>query len=231
MKRALLQLHGLRYRASRKTASMAWPACLMLLVAGAPLAAWADTNTTTAPLTNPRQAVSASARLDFTVNVGKFIFFRVGTGAFPTASGTVDTVSFNTVPSIPGGPTTPVNGASTGVSWNKTVPSFTAPGTTLPVEVRSNAGAVSIRATATTPLTSGADSIPLSSVVITSSDANLPAPLVPDTGTGAAVAVTGTAFSNLVTVRAANWTFAYANAASPTAGNYTGQITFTASAP
>jgi hypothetical protein len=206
-------------------------AALWLAGIAAASVAHAEETTDRAPANNPNRAVSTSARLDFTINIGKFLFFRVGTGAFPTASATVDTVTFNTTPSIPGVPTAPVNGNSTVAGWNKTGPTFTAPGTVLPVEVRSNAGPVSLRATATTLLTSGGDSIPLSSVVITSSDANLPAPLVPDTGTGAAVAVAGTAFSNLVTVRSANWTFAYVNAASPAAGNYTGQITFTASAP
>jgi hypothetical protein len=42
--------------------------------------------------------------------------------------------------------------------------------------------------------------------------------------------VTGTSFSNLVTIRNANWTFSYAPVA-PAAGNYTGQVTFTASVP
>jgi hypothetical protein len=97
--------------------------------------------------------------------------------------------------------------------------------------VRSNAGQVTIRATATTGLTSGANTIALSSIVITSNDSNLPAPLVPNAGLGASVNVSGSTFSNLVTSRAANWTFAYNNAALPSAGIYTGQITFTASAP
>lgn len=193
--------------------------------------AWADQSTTTAPSLNPNQSVSASARLDFVLNIGKFIFFRVGTGAFPSASGTVDTVSFNAVPSIPAGAVVPASGNNTPVSWNGAAPTFSAASTTLPVEVRSNAGQVSIRATASVPLTSGTNSIPLSQIVVTSSDANLPAPPVPNAGTGAAVNVAGTAFSNLVTSRSANWTFAYNPPAAPAAGIYTGQISFTASAP
>lgn len=192
----------------------------------------ADSQTVTAPLLNPARAVSATARLDFTISMGKFLFFRVGTGAYPTASGTIDTVSFITQPTIPAGAVAPVNGNNTAVNWNGAAPAFSTPATVvLPVEVRSNAGQVTVRATATTPLTSGANSIALSRITVTSSDANLPAPLIPDTGTGAAVNVTGTSFSGLVTVRSANWTFAFNPAPSPLAGAYTGQVAFTASAP
>ncbi|MCJ0764770.1 hypothetical protein [Variovorax terrae] len=174
---------------------------------------------------------SSTANLDFVLNIGKFIFFRVGTGAFPTASATVDTVAFNAVPAIPAGAVVPVAGNNTTVVWNGALPAFTAAATSLPVEVRSNAGQISIRATATTPLNSGANNIPLSQIVLSSSDANLPAPVVPNTGTGPAVNVTGTAFSNLVTVRSANWTFSYNPLATQRAGVYTGQISFTASSP
>ena len=195
---------------------------------------WADQQTTTAPNNNGTQAVSATARLDFTLNIGKFIFFRVGTGAYPTASSTVDTVAFNTTPSIPAGAVTPVVGNNRSVNWSGAAPTFsvTTSNNVLPVEVRSNAGQISIRAQATTPLTSGANTIPMSQIVVTSSDVpNLPAPLIPDSGQGAAVNVAGTSFSNLVTVRSANWTFAYNALTSPTAGTYSGQITFTASSP
>ena len=176
---------------------------------------------------------SATAFLDFEINIDKFIFFRVGTGAFPSASGTVDTVNFTLTPQIPPGPITPANGNSTALSWNAAAPTYNVGGSNLvlPVEVRSNAGTVSLRAAVTSALVSGANSIPLSQITIASSDANLPAPLIPNAGTGPAVNVTGTAFSNLVTVRSANWTFSYSAATAPRAGVYNGQITFTASAP
>ncbi|RZJ24501.1 MAG: hypothetical protein EOO54_09265 [Haliea sp.] len=185
---------------------------------------WADQATDTAPGGQPNRAVTARADLDFILNIGKFIFFRVGTGAFPTASGTVDTVAFDAVPTIPAG-------TGTTVVWSGALPSFTAGATSLPVEVRSNTGQISIRATATTLLNSGANNIPLSQIVLTSSDANLPAPLIPDAGTGPAVNVAATGFANLVTVRNANWTFAYNPLVTQRAGVYTGQISFTASSP
>ncbi len=185
-----------------------------------------------APNAVPNQAVSASARLDFITNIGKFVFLRVGTGAYPTASGTVDAPSFALTASIPATAAAPTNGNNTIINWNKTAPTFgTATNTVLPVEVRSNAGQVTLQATATTPLTSGANTLPLSSIVVTTSDANLPAPVIPNSGVGASVNVVGSSFTNLVTTRAANWTFSYNNPTAPTAGIYTGQVTFKASAP
>lgn len=220
-----------RPAAPRRWAAQAlWVGVLAGAALGAP--ARADTQTATAPNNNPTQAVSVAARLDFTINMGKFLFFRVGTGTYPTASSAVASVSFAPQPSIPAGGVAPADGNSTAVNWSGAAPGFSVPGSTvLPVEVRSNAGQVTIRASATTPLTSGANSIALSRVTIASNDAALPAPLIPDTGTGAAVNVAGTAFSNLVTVRSADWTFSFNPSPMPQAGAYTGQVTFTASAP
>ena len=176
---------------------------------------------------------TSSASLDFTINIGKFIFFRIGSVPFPAVSTNVNTVSFNAQPAILVGPVTPVNGNSNSLNWSGAAPAFaiTSSGATLPVEVRSNAGTVSIRASVVSALTSGANSIALSQILISSSDASLPAPTVPNTGSSAPVTVTGTAFSNLVTTRAANWTFSYNPAVTPMAGSYTGQISFTASSP
>jgi hypothetical protein len=177
--------------------------------------------------------LSTTANLDFTIAIDKFIFFRIGDGAWPTPGGTTSTVGFVLTPSIPGVPTTPAAGSNQSVNWSGAAPTFSiAPsGNVLPVEVRSNAGQVTLRATATSALASGSNTIPLSEITIASSDSNLPAPSIPDSGTGTAVNVVGTSFSNLVTLRTANWTFSYANLASRTAGTYTGQVTFTASSP
>lgn len=177
--------------------------------------------------------LSTGVNLDFTIAIDKFIFFRIGDGAWPTPGGTTSTVSFALTPSIPAVPTTPVAGNNTSVNWSGAAPGFsvTPSGNALPVEVRSNAGQITLRATATTPLANGANTIPLSEITIASSDANLPAPQIPNTGTGTAVNVVGTTFANLVTQRTATWTFSYANLASRTAGTYTGQVTFTASSP
>lgn len=199
-----------------------------LAVAAGTRPAMADRQTTTAPLSAPEQTVSASAALDFNINIGKFIFFRVGSGAFPVASGTVDTVTLDTSASFPASVT---NGTAMPLSWDGSVPLFASTANaTLPVEVRSNAGQIALRTTVVSPLSNGSASIPFSAIHIVSSDSNLPAPPVPDSGTGAAVNVTGTAFANLVTERVADWTFSYADSSDSTAGSYTGVLMFTASA-
>ncbi len=193
-----------------------------------PCAALAGT-TTTAGLGNP-----AAVDLKFTVNIDKFVFFRLGDGAWPTLSGTVNSAAFVLTPSIPGGPTTPVVANNTAANWNGGAPTFSvAPsaGVTLAVEVRSNGGPVSLRAAATSPLTNGTATIPMSEITITSSNSLLPAPAIPASGTGSTVTVATTDATNFVTQSSANWTFFYANSANRPAGNYQGVVTFTASSP
>ena len=83
-------------------------------------------------------------------------------------------------------------------------------------------------------LTSGTHTIPMSEIVVSSSDTNLPAPVIPASGAGSTVLVTGGGsgtVNSLVTVRNATWTFGFANSASWSAGNYSGQLQFTASVP
>ncbi|MEJ5125488.1 hypothetical protein WH367_05475 [Comamonas sp. MYb21] len=174
--------------------------------------------------------------LNFSIQIDKYVFFRIGDGAWPTPGGTTSQVGFNLSPTIPAVPITPINGNNTAVNWNGAAPAFavTASGNVLPVEVRSNGGQVSVYATVTTPLTSGSNTIPMNMVSITSSDAALPAPTLPASGTGTSVNVTGGGtgtVNSLVTIRTANWTFGYNSAISRTAGNYSGQLSFTASVP
>lgn len=219
-----------RAPAARPAHRAAAALCCLAALAAAMSGARADSSTSSAGTSVPR---STSANLDFTISIQKFLFFGVGNSPWPTESNAVSTVSFALTPSIPGGPTTPAAGNNTGVNWNGAAPVFAVAATNnvLPVEVRSNAGQVSIRAEATTPLASGANTIPMSEITIASSSAGLPAPPIPATGTGAAVNVPGTSFNSLVTLQRANWTFSYANSASRTAGTYNGVVTFTASTP
>ena len=191
---------------------------------------FADQSTVTNPASNPNGAISASARLDFQINMGKFIFLRVGAD-----SSTVDKVSFQLTPSIPSGGVIPSNGSNVAVNWNGAAPTFSTAATNnvVPVAVRSNAGQVSLYATVAVDLSNGTHTIPMSQILVSSSNAGLPAPVIPSAamGTGASVNVTGTSFSGLVTVQNANWTFSYANTVSAAAGTYTGRITFVATAP
>lgn len=221
--------------------------CAMAMLCLSPAGAWADLQTGTNPAATPNAAISRTARLDFIINIDKMLFLRVGSGSGfsgaasgsgPAAGGTIDTLTFTSTPTIPAAATAPSNGNNIAASWNGTAPGFSASAPqALPVEVRSNAGQVSIVGQATTPLTSGANTLPMSSIGITSSDpGNLPAPVVPNAGLSASVLVAsggaGTAAApTLLTYRTASWTFAHTPVAGATAGLYNGQITFTASAP
>ncbi len=125
------------------TRPMAWLALSMAL-GGLGHAAHAASSTTGPSLLVP---LSTSVNLDFTIAIDKFIFFRIGDGTWPTPGGTTSSVAFVLAPSIPGVPTTPVAGSNTSVNWSGAAPSFsiTPSGNVLPVEVRSNAGQVTLR--------------------------------------------------------------------------------------
>ncbi|HPY40037.1 MAG TPA: hypothetical protein PLM98_05930 [Thiolinea sp.] len=200
---------------------------LALLISLIAVSARAELDTLAGTTGSPGRALTVSARLDFNINIDKVIYFRVG-----DASG-INTVDITTTASIPTS-TTPVT-ATTGnnkpVAWNGAAPSFSTMNTvSLPVQLRSNAGQVNIKTTVSSPLSNGTISLPFSGLKITSNDSNFPAPLVPDTGTGASVNVTPT-LSGLVTERTANWSFAYSTTQPLSAGVYNGQLLFTASAP
>lgn len=189
--------------------------------------AQAELDTMAGTSSNPYRALTVNARLDFNINIDRFIYFRLGSAT------TVDTVSLTTVPSIPTSttPITPTNGNNKTTLWSGAAPSFTSTTVSLPVQLRSNAGQVSLRTTVSSSLSNSSGSLPFSALNITSTDSGFPAPPVPDTGTGTSVNITPTAFSNLVTSRDANWSFAYNSTQPLVAGVYTGELLFTASAP
>lgn len=173
----------------------------------------------------PYRALNVSARLEFNINIDQFIYFRIGNVS------SIDTVSLTTAASLPTTtlPVIPSDGNNTAILWNGTAPSFASNTVSLPVQVQSNAGQVSLKTTVTAPLSNASGTLPFSALTITSSDNHLPAPPVPDTGTGSAVSVTTSSYG-LVTSRAANWFFTY-NAQTINPGVYTGKLLFTASAP
>ena len=193
--------------------------CLTPLLAGV---AHADFNSKTAPHSHPRAAVSASARLDFAVTLGSFLSLQVG-----SPGATIDTVGFDLASlASPTCTATPLpicfgNGRPVDASTNRS----------LGVTVKSNAGPVNLKAKVVSALTSGTNTIPMSQIVLVSDTTNLPAPTLPDTDTGTAVNIAPTAFGGRVTHRSANWKFSFANTVATTAGSYTGQVMFIATAP
>ena len=181
-------------------------------VAGAvavPLSAQAesDINTTAAV------GQSASARLNFRVTVPKIIFLQVGTGTAFSDVTTVDEVLF----SLTAAQTTTA-GAVAGAAG-------------VTARILGNGGNVSLTALgATGGLANAAagTSIAWSAISGTSSSASLPHPAIGNGVAGTASSLTAVAG---IVNQTANWTFSYANAATVAAGDYTGQVTYTAALP
>lgn len=190
---------------------------------------------------------TTDARLNFELSIDRMIFLRVGAGgshagtdqgAGPSASATLSSVDFTLTPlHIPGAAAEPTNGNQRPTAWSGAAPTYGAPdAVALPVEVRGNVGQIQLSAQTSGPLTHGPHQIPMSRIGLSSDNAALPAPPIPDSGMGTSVNVSpggsGTsAAPTLLTYRAANWTFRYTPTASPVAGAYTGRITFSAATP
>lgn len=159
-------------------------------------------------------AGAAAARLNFRVVIPRVLFLGVGTGsAMPLASDTtVDQVLFDYTN----------NSAAVGTG----AAAATITGASVAVRVFGNNGQIVITTTNPANLTSGADTIPFTSITGASSDAtNLPVPAF--SGGTASPVING----GRVTNRTATWTFSYANTLAAPAGIYDGQATYTATMP
>jgi len=176
-----------------------------LLAAGLPMAAHAESNFTTGAGAN----ITATARVDFSVVIPKFVFLQVGT----LGTGNIDIMTFN-VNATNVGDATPV--AATAGSGNLTNGKVT-------VKVSGNNGDMSLAAANTAPLTSGSDTIPWNQITVAVGGT---APAHPAVGTSGTLTATGR-----VVNLSGDWTYAYANAAVVPAGTYTGRITYTAVTP
>jgi hypothetical protein len=189
----------------------------LALVAGSLSAsnAFAESRITAVPGT-ATGAISATARLDFSILVPKILYLKVG-----TAGAAIDAVQFAvsltgiTVPSSDAVFAGPPSGAFTSVGTN----------TSVGVNLWTNNGSANLNC-AGAALTSGSNSIALSSITVSNATGGgLGHP-------GASLACTSASrgsagFNNL----SDTWTFAYAPATLPAAGNYTTQVTYTASQP
>lgn len=149
----------------------------------------------------------ANARLNFQVNVPRFLEFRVG-----SADAVIDTVVFDVAAADVGN--------ATAVAGDITVD----------VALRGNGGAISLSAdTSADPLNSGADTIPFSAITTTLDAGTINAPTLVD-GASAPVAVAVTSGTR-VTNRSATWSYEFDNAAVYGAGTYAGQVVYTATMP
>ena len=171
------------------------------LIAMTPAMAESDFSTGATP--------SAAARVDFEVNIPRFIRFQVG-----SAGATIDQVVFDVAAANVG------DGTDVAATTNGT----------LAVSLTGNVGTISLDATTTAALTDGPDTISWAEILTSSSDAALDVPAIVDAGTGGAESITANVGTRVV-ARTADWTFGYDNSAVYGAGTYTGRVTFTAANP
>lgn len=171
------------------------------LIAMTPAMAESDFDTGATP--------SADARVDFEINIPRFIRFQVG-----SAGATIDEVVFDVAAANVG------DGSDVAATTNGT----------LAVSLTGNVGTISLDATTTAALTDGTDDISWSEILTSSSDAALDVPAIVDAGTGAAESITANVGTRVV-ARTADWTFGYDNTDVVAAGTYTGRVTFTAANP
>jgi len=180
---------------------------LALAVAlASPLAANAESNVTTGAGT-----ISATARVNFSITIPRFIFLQVGTGTLLAANAAIDTISFAPALTVVGDGT-PVAGTGGNLT-----------GGAVTVRIIGNAGNVTLAATGPANLTSGGDTIPWTQIA-TAVTGGATHPTI----NGANATFTATA--NVVNING-TWTYSYLNAATPAAGTYTGQVLYTATTP
>lgn len=175
-------------------------------------------------VTAPTTALSTTARLNFAVNVPRILYLRVG-----DAGATINTVTFTaglagiTVPT-----TDSVTAAAPPVGLGTMAVADTngASDGQVGVQLWTNNGTANLNC-AGAALTSGANTIPLSAITVTSlaSGGSL---AHPGSSLSCTSATRGSAGTNNLTD---TWTFAYAPAALPAAGAYTTVVTYTASQP
>ncbi|VTU20868.1 hypothetical protein H4CHR_00672 [Variovorax sp. PBS-H4] len=205
-----------------------------VLGAVAPLAAQAESN-----LVNGTGALSASAKLNFSITVPKVLFLQVGTGTSNANNATVDNISF----AVPGG------GVGNGTAVAGTGGDLTAGAVT--VRVLGNNGTVTLVSGVSGPLSTGVagnPTVPWSDITVASGALASTTPGFVNTGiahpafnlaAGGGASTTGTtltATGGLVR-QEGKWTFAYANTATLPAGTYgntagnNGVVTYTATMP
>lgn len=207
-------------RTRRNSVATSSSIALAMIIAGvgAPLPALAaDGTDNAAPFTLTRN-------LNFRINYPRFLRFRVGaTGAV------INQITF-TVPANQVGLGTPIAGTG----------GEAAGGTAATVQVVANNGQVTITATNNSGglgLSNGVVGDPrinYNQIATTSSDANLPAPVLTNAGGTTSLPVLTTA--PFVTNRTATWTYSYVNSTVPAPGTYGtsargGRVTYTATMP
>ena len=198
---------------------------LGLLFFSMPLSAGQDTDGNTQDQNSPGP-FNVAVDMQYELRIPAVLYFRVG-----SLGSVVDTVTFDLgATAYPPANNAPYSGAS--LPGDGTPIAATTNGV-LPVEVRSNAGPISISATVSNPSglsDGGGNFISFDEITTTSDSSDLPAPVLSNAG-ATPVNVTANQFAGLVTQQTANWTYSYDNTGDVSAGTYTGTVTYIASSP
>lgn len=167
-------------------------------------------------------ALTANARVDFTIVIPKILFLRVG-----TANATIDLISFNVLAANVG------NGvAQAGTGGDLGAGAVTA-------VVQGNNGTVTLNATTGGPISNGTDTINYTEIVTTPTALAGFATLLnaPTLANGASGNITINPAPSKVVNSGAKWTYTYANSNVVAPGTYGGvntnnsRVTYTASMP
>lgn len=179
---------------------------------------------------NPFGGLQVSVQLGHRVVIPQILFFRVG------SSVSVERVTFDLSDQQAIGNSSYNSSSSLVLGNGNAIPAQS--NGTLNVFLSSNVTPVEISYTVsnTNGLSDGnGNFIAFDEIQTTSNLAQLPPPVLSNTGGGAgsanAVTINGNNFGGLVADYQAQWTFEYRNSSLPIAGTYTGRITYTVSAP
>jgi len=196
-------------------------AVALAAILAAPLAANAESTFQTGA-----GALTATARVDFTITIPKVLFLRVGTGTNYATNAAIDLITF-TVPAANVGN----NVAVAGTGGDLTGGAVTA-------IVRGNAGNITLSAATAGAINNGAagDTIDWTQITTTPTTLTTGTVLAAPALSNATTTITLTAVNKVVN-QDARWTYAYANANVVPAGTYggvgvnNGRVTYTASLP
>ena len=190
------------------------------MVASSPARAESRITTVTAGTT----ALSTTAKLNFAVSVPRILYLRVG-----DAGATINTVTFTaglTGVTLPTADSVYAGAPPLGVGTIAATDNNGTSDGAVAVQLWTNNGSANLNC-AGAALTSGANTIPLSAITVTSlaTGGSLAHP-------GSSLACTSAARGSAGTNNLSDtWTFAYAPATLPPAGSYTTVVTYTASQP
>jgi len=181
---------------------------------------------------NTGGGLNASVDLNHRVVIPQIIYFRLGA----ESPGDVDKLRFNVSPGGVGDGNNQSYGTSS-VPIGDGTPVSAGTGGTIPIRIASNVGTLTLSYDLSDPLglrSPAGNYIPFDEITIVSADpAGLPAPQLANAGAGGAISVpiTGNLFNGRVVRRSSTWTFSYDNSQIVEAGEYSGRVRYTVSAP